>query len=180
MNTGAAVGPSTGAATGSDTRRGHEPADATWRVRTATHEDVGQVAVAVAELLVELGGTPPATAKMQATTRALIEDRDAGALIVAEAEGTLMGVLAASWQLAIHAGGSYGLIQDLWVHPAWRGKAVGSALLVGLSRRAKELGIMRVEVGLPREQFAGLESTEAFYRRNGFTSLGTRMRLLLA
>lgn len=171
---------STGAATDSDTRPGHEPADATWRVRAATLEDTGQIAVAVAELLVELGGTPPAATKLEATTRTLIEDRDAGALIVAEAEGTLMGVLAASWQLAIHAGGRYGLIQDLWVHPAWRSKAVGSALLVSFSRQAKEQGIARIEVGLPREQFAALDATEAFYRRNGFTSLGARMRLLLA
>jgi GNAT superfamily N-acetyltransferase len=171
---------STGAAVGSDTWPGRGPVAAAWRVRAATSEDIGPIAVAVAELLVELGGTPPDAAKLEATTRALLQDRDAGALLVAETDGMLVGVLASSWQLAIHSGGRYGLIQDLWVHPAWRGRAVGSALLVRFSRQAKELGIARIEVGLPRERFAALEATEAFYRRNGFTSLGTRMRLLLA
>jgi hypothetical protein len=34
-------------------------------------------------------------------------------------------------------------------------------------------------VGLPREGFPGLEATEAFYARNGFTPLGKRMRVVL-
>ncbi len=155
------------------------PAVAGWRVRAGCREDVAEVAIAVAELLTELGGTPPAAREMEATARALIEDRTSGALIVAETDGALVGMLAASWQLAIHSAGRYGLIQDLWVHPYWRGMAVGSALLTEFVEYARELGIARIEVGLPRERFAGLEATEAFYRRNGFTTLGTRMRRAL-
>ena len=37
----------------------------------------------------------------------------------------------------------------------------------------------RVEVGLPRESFAGIRATEAFYLRNGFEPLGPRMRRML-
>ena len=33
-------------------------------------------------------------------------------------------------------------------------------------------GIGRMEVGLPRESFAGVAATEAFYSANGFTPLG--------
>jgi GNAT superfamily N-acetyltransferase len=88
----------------------------------------------------------------------------------------ILGVLGASWQSAIHVAGRYALIQDLWVHRAWRGSGVGGGLLAALFERARERGIGRVEVGLPRASFAGLEATEAFYRANGFTALGTRMR----
>ena len=34
----------------------------------------------------------------------------------------------------------------------------------------------RIEVGLPRERFAGLDATAAFYLANDFTPLGARMR----
>jgi GNAT superfamily N-acetyltransferase len=151
-----------------------------WRVRAATAEDLPRVVSAIAELLSELGGAPPAPVAMHDTARALIEDSQAGALLVAEAEGgAIVGVLAASCQLAIHAPGRYLLIQDLWVDPAWRSRAIGGELIAALARLAREQGMSRLEVGLPRESFAGIRATEAFYLRNDFTLLGVRMRRVL-
>jgi len=153
---------------------GRKPA--AWRVRAAREQDIAAVAGAVAELLVELGGKPHAPAAMQAATRALIDDRHAGAVLVAELDCELVGVLAASWQTAIHIPGRYALIQDLWVHPAWRSREIGGELVRALCELAREQQITRVEVGLPRESFAGLSATEAFYLSNGFARLGPRMR----
>jgi GNAT superfamily N-acetyltransferase len=154
-----------------------------WRVRAATAEDVAHVASAVAQLLTELGGEPPALTAMQDTARALIADRNAGVLLVAEASddpgGAIVGVLAASAQLAMHAPGRYLLIQDLWVDPAWRSQAIGSELLTALAQLARERRMTRLEVGLPRESFSAIRATEAFYLRNSFTLLGVRMRQVL-
>ena len=150
-----------------------------WRVRPAGSADIVGVAAAVAELLRELGAPPPPPAAMQQATQTLLEDPDSGALLVAEARGRLVGVLSASWQVAMHVPGRYGLIQDLWVESSWRGQAIGAALLEGLDQRARELGVSRLEVGLPKETFAGLEATAAFYSTGGFEPLGPRMRRLL-
>jgi GNAT superfamily N-acetyltransferase len=171
---------------------GPERAQASWRVRPATGEDVPAVAAAVGELLRELGGTRPSVPAMEAAARELVYDRHAGALFVADAggagdgagamgaDGAIVGVLAASWQSAMHVPGRYALIQDLWVHPSWRGGGVGAGLLAALFALARERGFSRVEVGLPGERFAGLAATEAFYLARGFTSLGLRMRRGLA
>jgi GNAT superfamily N-acetyltransferase len=153
---------------------------APWRVRTAWPEDCEQVVGAVAQLLVELGGTPPEQAAMRAAAQALLEDREEGAIFVAESDEALVGVLAASWQTAIHVPGRYALIQDLWVHRSWRSNAIGAALLQALFALAQRQHIERVEVGLPRESFAELDATEAFYTRNGFAPLGPRMRRVLS
>lgn len=143
---------------------------------------------AVRALLRELGGTPPPTPAMQAAARALLDSSQVGALFVAEAGGAtadaeaggaLVGVLGVSWQTAIHIPGRYALIQDLWVDPSWRGQAVGRGLLAALFELSRELALTRAEVGLPREDYAGLQATEAFYRAAGFTPLGARMRRLL-
>jgi GNAT superfamily N-acetyltransferase len=150
-----------------------------WHVRFAAPRDVGEIARAVAALLVELGGTPPSLPAMQAATQALLEGRETGALLVAEADGAIVGVLGASWQTAIHVPGRYALIQDLWVHPCRRSRAIGGALLAALIDLMQDQQIGRVEVGLPREGFARLAATEAFYRGNGFTPLGPRMRRVL-
>jgi GNAT superfamily N-acetyltransferase len=158
---------------------GAQPGTAAWRVRAACEQDVPAVAAAVAELLRELGAVAPDAPALQAATRALLEDPNAGALLVADADGELVGVLAASWQTAIHTLGYYALIQDLWVHSSWRSRSIGADLLAALCELASERRLTRLEVGLPRESFAGLAATQAFYSANGFAPLGPRMRRLL-
>lgn len=113
---------------------------------------------------------------METAARELLEDPRLGALIVAEGDGAIVGVLAASWQSAMHVPGRYALIQDLWVHRSWRSVGVGAGLLAALCELARAQGLARVEVGLPGERFSGLAATEAFYLANGFTPLGVRMR----
>lgn len=179
------------------------PATST-RVRAATHEDLPAVLTAVADLLSELGSRPPDAAPMLETAQALLEDPRLGALLLAEVAGgssaeadgegaieahggsvaetdgqdaaAVIGVLSASYQLALHVPGRYALIQDLWVHPSWRGRTVGRELLDALFELARAQGMARAEVGLPRERFAGIRATERFYVRNGFEHLGPRMR----
>ncbi len=148
-------------------------------VRAATGADAPAVAAAIEALLVELGGERPPTAELEEATRALAAGREAGALLVAEAEGEIVGVLAASWQHAIHVPGRYGTIQDLWVREDWRSRALGRQLVEALVTLAGELGIGRLEVGLPQESFAQIVATERFYLGNGFSPLGPRMRRLL-
>lgn len=148
-------------------------------MRAAATDDVAQVAAVVRELLAELGGRPSAPLATEEATQALLQDPDGATVLVADAKGVLVGVLAVSWQGAIHVPGVYALIQDLWVHPSWRGGKVGSALLGALFDLARERRVARVEVGLPREHFPGIRATESFYRSSGFTLLGPRMRCVL-
>jgi GNAT superfamily N-acetyltransferase len=117
---------------------------------------------------------------METGARALIDDRRAGALLVAQAHEQIVGVLAASLQTAMHVPGRYALIQDLWVHPSWRSRAIGGALIAALCERAREESLAHVEVGLPRERFARIRDTESFYLRNGFEPLGARLRRVLS
>jgi GNAT superfamily N-acetyltransferase len=149
------------------------------RVRAASGEDAAAVAAAIEALLVELGGERPSTAALEEAARELAEGRAAGALLVAEAGDAIIGVLATSWQHAIHVPGRYGTIQDLWVDSEWRSRAVGRELVEALVTLGAELGIARLEVGLPQESFAGIDATERFYLGNGFSHLGPRMRRLL-
>ncbi len=156
------------------------PPAASTLVRTATAADTANVAAAVRELLLELGGTPPPLPAIEAAARALIDDRDGGALLVAEVEGKIAGVLGASVQHAMHVPGRYILIQDLWVDRSSRSGGIGAALIAALCELARAAGLARIEVGLPRESFAQIRATEAFYLSSGFEALGPRMRLVLS
>jgi GNAT superfamily N-acetyltransferase len=160
-------------------RAGRPSASASWVVREATHEDIGAVACAVRDLLLELGGKPASRDALEEAARTLVEDPTAGVLLVADSDGVLTGLLGASWQHAVRIPGRYGLIQELWIHPSWRGRAIGGDLVAALIEHARKRGIGRLEVGLPSERFPHLAATEAFYVHNGFAAIGTRMRRLL-
>lgn len=156
------------------------PTAASASVREANDGDVAAAAAGIGELLEELGGEGPSTAELEAATRKLVEDPAAGALFVAEAGGEIVGVLAASWQHAVHVPGRYGVVQDLWVRSDWRSRAIGRELLEALAALAREQGISRLEVGLPQDSFAAIEATRSFYLANDFAPLGPRMRRLLS
>jgi GNAT superfamily N-acetyltransferase len=168
------------------------PSATSTRVRAACQEDLPAIVLAVGDLLSELGSRPPRTSQMLESAQALLEDPRLGALLVAEVDGEraavvdgeraagVVGVLCASYQLALHVPGRYALIQDLWVHRSWRGRSIGLELLGALFALAREQGMARAEVGLPRESFAGIRATEGFYVRNGFEHLGPRMRRVFA
>jgi GNAT superfamily N-acetyltransferase len=149
------------------------------RVRQAQAGDVEGVTRAVAGLLAELGGRMPSRAAMEEEVQALLDDPQGGSVLLAEADGGIVGVLTASWQRAIHVPGVYVTIQDLWVEEAWRSRGVGAELVEAIASQARSRGVSRLEVGLPRETFAAIASTESFYRRSGFEHLGPRMRRLL-
>jgi para-aminobenzoate synthetase len=149
------------------------------RVRAATSDDVAGAADGIERLLVELGGERPPREDLEGATRGLVEDPRLGALFVAEADdGRIVGVCAASWQHAVHVPGRYGTLQDLWVDPEWRSRAVGRELLEALFSLARDEGVPRLEVGLPQDSFAAIEATRSFYLANGFSPLGPRMRWL--
>lgn len=156
-----------------------EPVATQAAVREAGAGDVEGVATAVASLLAELGGRTPTRAEMEAEVQALLDDPQGGSVLIAEADGEIVGVLTASWQRAIHVPGVYATVQDLWVDEDWRSRGVGAELVEAIASQARTRGVSRLEVGLPRETFAAIASTESFYKRNGFEHLGPRMRRLL-
>lgn len=156
-----------------------EPVATQSTVREAGAGDVEGVAAAVGSLLAELGGRMPSRVEMEAEVQALLDDPQGGSVLIAEADGEIVGVLTASWQRAIHVPGVYATIQDLWVDEDWRSRGVGAELVEAIASQARTRGVSRLEVGLPRETFAAIASTESFYKRNGFEHLGPRMRRLL-
>lgn len=112
------------------------------QVREATEADAPAVAAALGQLLVELSGGGPAASELEKATTELVRDKGMGALLVADGGGEdgVVGVLAASWQHAVHVPGRYGTIQDLWVHPEWRSKAIGHDLVAAFCELAREAG----------------------------------------
>ena len=132
------------------------------------------------QLLVELGGSRPAPAAMEAEVRALA--RRPGARRRARRRGGRRARRRARRQLgrAIHVPGRYAVDPGPLGRPELAQPRRRRRPDRGARRAGPEQGVGRLEVGLPRESFAAIAPTEAFYLANGFEHLGPRMRRLLA
>lgn len=152
-----------------------------FKVRPALREDIPAVLDGIRSLLEELRGVPGIQLPQGAThvCERIIDGRSRGAIYVAAptgGSGRLIGVLSLNVLEAIHFGGPYALIQDLWVAPEHRSDGVGAALIIAAEGYCREHKLANMEVCLPSHRFPRLPRTHHFYQTCGFVELGPRMR----
>ena len=95
-----------------------------------------------------------------------------GSLVVAEENGTVLGMASISFNLALRYNGEYCQLEELVVDKEARGKNVGGLLIEETIKLAKKRGCK--EYGLYI-----LESTkhnQGFYEKYGFVKVGEEMR----
>lgn len=73
---------------------------------------------------------------------------------------------------ALYAGGAFGIIQEFYVVPPWRGRGVGGRLVEESCIVARARDWVRLELCTP--PLPEFERTLAFYRKQGFDVTGGR------
>jgi GNAT superfamily N-acetyltransferase len=99
-------------------------------------------------------------------------------LLARDDDGEAVGVLTLSETFAIYAGGHYGVVEEMYVRPSFRGKGVGRALLEEAVTVAADRGWPRLEVTAPEDDADG--GAARFYEQGGFRFSGNKLRRLLA
>ena len=124
------------------------------------------------ELLETLGGQIlPAAADV--FEQLLTDER--GAVLIAEHDGEIVGMISISFNLAMRFGGEYSQLEELIVDSAARGLKAGGALVqsavdLAKARGCKESGLYLV---------ASTEHNQAFYEKYGYRRVGSEMRQAL-
>lgn len=90
---------------------------------------------------------------------------------------TPVAVLTMHQGAALYTGGRFGEISEFYVVPELRSQGVGKRLLDSAAELALRAGWRRLEVGTPPTD--EWPKTLEFYQRNGFTSIGARLRRLI-
>ena len=83
-----------------------------------------------------------------------------------------IGFLSLCESYSLYADGSFAIIQEFFVQPAYRSRGVGAKLLKAAKQYGEEKGWKRLEVTTP--PLPGFERTLSFYEENGFQITGGR------
>jgi len=146
-------------------------------VTEATPSDAPTVAALTAALLSELdGGNAAVTANSSEPIASdLLKSGRFWSLIAKDPDNVPVGILNLNECAAIYAGGVFGEITELYVHPQARSAGAGRRLIDAAKKFAEERGWKRLEVGAPPE--AEWPRTLGFYRACGFLAVGPRLKL---
>ncbi len=122
------------------------------RIETAAGHETGEVLALVEALLAELGeeGQEFAQIDRGRLERQLAEAGRFLALLARDESGAPIGVLTLSVSFAIYAGGEYGVIDEMYVLPGWRGQGVGTRLVEAAVQIARGAAVVPAGRHRPR------------------------------
>lgn len=89
----------------------------------------------------------------------------------------IVGVLTLSETFAIYANGNYGVIDEMYVAPAFRSQGVGRILVDAVKEFGKQKRWTRIDVTAPESE--RWERTRKFYEKEGFVFTGPKLKFLL-
>lgn len=148
-------------------------AEAGFRIRDGTEEDVGAVLPMVAaicqhhqELDPERYGFVGQVAEMYRSwlPQRVVDPRSV--FLVADAEGSLVGFVVGACEsnIRIYTLREFGFIHDVWVEPAWRGQGIAGALVDEAIERFAAMGVTQVRL----ETAAENEAARRLFASRGF------------
>ena len=138
-------------------------------VTSATGETVDAAVRLFAAQLREHEIFPPVE-ELREVTHAIIDDPDRGYILLAACDEQFVGIAYAAAHLSAEHGGIVGWLEELYVAPEWRGRAVGSSLLAHVIARAEESHWRALEL----EVVAGHERVVPLYLRHAFVPVSRR------
>ncbi len=145
-------------------------------VQEASLANAPEVFRLVKELLRELGEEEKDAGVLNegALLRAWQSRRTSCFVFLAMDGETPVGVMTLAESFAIYANGALGIINEMYVAPAYRSAGVGSLLIDAAKALGRRRGWHRIEVTAPEaERWA---RTRRFYEREGFVFAGPKLK----
>jgi len=141
-------------------------ADAPPLIGPARADDVPGMSHLLAQQLVE-HHVEVDVVRLERSVRAVVDDPALGALLVARADGAVVGVAFLSWIHSLEHQGPSAWLDDVYVDPAHRGRGLGRSLVEAALTHARATGRAAIDL----EVDADHASIARLYERMGFQRL---------
>jgi ribosomal protein S18 acetylase RimI-like enzyme len=146
------------------------------KIDVATAADIPQLCALLAILFAQEADFQPDAAKQAAALQQIIAQPHTGHILVWRPGNEIVGMVSLLYSVSTACGGKAAWLEDMVVHPAQRGKGVGSKLLQAAIELAQQQGCLRITLLTDHSNNAAIR----FYQRHGFEESAMRpLRLAL-
>lgn len=148
----------------------------TMIVEIAESKDVTELVSLLLLLFSQEAEFAPNTLLQEQGLRQIINNPEIGHVIVARDKGRILGMVNLLYTVSTALGGKVGILEDMIVHPDFRGQHIGGDLLGEAIKHAREVGCLRITLLTDNDNIPA----QRFYKRFGFElSTMVPMRLFL-
>jgi GNAT superfamily N-acetyltransferase len=134
------------------------------QIAQATMEDILQLCDLLALLFKQEADFIPDRARQERALRLILGQPETGRIFCARFEGRVTGMVSLLFTISTAEGGRAAWLEDMVVHPDWRGKGLGNRLLQYALAAGKTQGCSRVTLLTDGDNRPAMR----FYERAGF------------
>ncbi len=145
-------------------------------ITKATKEDIPELQALLGLLFAQEAEFQPDRSLQSAGLQKIVDSPEHGQILVLREGNSLVGMVNLLFTVSTALGGRVAILEDMVVHPDYRGSGAGSKLLQAAIDFAKSAGCRRITLLTDKTN----EAAQRFYKRHGFgLSEMIPMRLLL-
>lgn len=146
--------------------------DVGTRIRSATAEDIEAMLALLQALFAIEADFAFDPDRQRRGLELLLSRGEAARLLVVEHDGSIVGMCTLQCLISTAEGGEVGLIEDMVIAEAWRGRGIGRRLLEAMEAWASTRGLSRLQLLTDRHNLPAL----SFYEAQGWS--GTQLLAL--
>lgn len=135
-------------------------------VRDATPDDLNAMVDLLGLLFSQEADFQPDPDRQRQALSKILAARELGSVLVAQAQGKVVGMVSLLYTISTAEGGAAAWLEDMVVHPDFRGHGIGSLLLDAAAKTCRTKGVRRVTLLTDRSN----APAQRFYQRHGFVA----------
>jgi ribosomal protein S18 acetylase RimI-like enzyme len=140
------------------------PLDNKVRIRKATAADAAQLCKLLSLLFAQEADFKPDVRRQSCGLRLVLDQPEVGLIYCATKGKSVIGMVSILFTVSTAEGGRAAWLEDMIVHPNWRGKSIGGQLLHEAINRVRAAGCARITLLTDSTNSAAIH----FYEKAGF------------
>ena len=147
-------------------------------VERATHKDIDSIIFLLKELYLELGEESESVNFLNEEFLNRILNSEQTEIFLAKTmDHELTGVLTLTESQSIYAGGTYALLDEMYIKPEFRSSGIGTSFIDKIKELGKKRNWKRIDVTVPTEE--RWKRSITFYEKCSFVFTGSKLKLKL-
>jgi len=147
-------------------------------VERATHKDIDSIIHLLKALYLELGEESASVNFLNEEFLNHILNSEQTEIFLAKTEGHILtGIITITESQSIYAGGTYALLDEMYIKPEFRSSGIGFSFIDKIKDLGKQRNWKRIDVTAPTEE--RWKRTVHFYEKCGFVFTGPKLKLNL-